>query len=185
MQRSRACAPNSGPRRFWRRSMRRISTAQRSSSMRRRAPSHCRPRNWRNCATRCIGGATNSRSRRLLKLVDTRLQQDHVIDPRNDSAVYYLDQAKQAGAAGAALQGADSGSAQALDCRWRHAAIQQRNFSDADRIRRRDARRRRHAGRHQWCCSAISIRRALSRFRKSPISRSIWSWRNRAWRKGN
>jgi hypothetical protein len=28
---------------------------------------------------------------RLLKLADTRLQQDHVIDPRNDSAVYYLD----------------------------------------------------------------------------------------------
>jgi periplasmic protein TonB len=70
---------------------------------------------------------------RLLKLVDTRLQQDHVIDPRNDSAVYYLDQAKQAGAGGAALQ------AQAQEVLKRmtqmaHVAIQQRNFSDADRI---------------------------------------------------
>ena len=42
---------------------------------------------------------------RLLKLADTRMQQDHIIEPRNDSALYYLDQAKQAGAAGPALQG--------------------------------------------------------------------------------
>lgn len=70
---------------------------------------------------------------RLLKLVETRLQQDHVIDPRNDSAVYYLDQARQAGASGALLQ------AQALELSKRltqmgHAAIQQRNFTDADRV---------------------------------------------------
>jgi TonB family protein len=70
---------------------------------------------------------------RLLKLVDTRIQQDHVIDPRNDSAVYYLDQAKQAGASGAALQG------QAQDLLKRlvqlgHTAVQQRNFNDADRV---------------------------------------------------
>ncbi len=70
---------------------------------------------------------------RLLKLVDARIQQDHVIDPHNDSAVYYLDQAKQAGASGAALQG------QAQDVLKRlvqlgHSAVQQRNFNDADRI---------------------------------------------------
>ncbi|HXI48063.1 MAG TPA: TonB family protein, partial [Steroidobacteraceae bacterium] len=70
---------------------------------------------------------------RLLKLVDARIQQDHVIDPHNDSAVYYLDQAKQAGASGAALQG------QAQDLLKRlaqlgHGAVQQRNFNDADRI---------------------------------------------------
>ena len=70
---------------------------------------------------------------RLLKLVDARMQQDHVIDPHNDSAVYYLDQAKQAGASGAALQG------QAQDLLKRlvqlgHTAVQQRNFNDADRI---------------------------------------------------
>jgi TonB family protein len=70
---------------------------------------------------------------RLLKLVDMRIQQDHVIDPHNDSAVYYLDQAKQAGASGAALQG------QAQDLLKRlvqlgHTAVQQRNFNDADRV---------------------------------------------------
>jgi protein TonB len=70
---------------------------------------------------------------RLLKLVDARIQQDHVIDPHNDSAIYYLDQAKQAGASGAALQG----QAQELTKRltqMAHLAIQQRNFTDADRV---------------------------------------------------
>jgi protein TonB len=70
---------------------------------------------------------------RLLKLADTRLQQDHVIDPHNDSAVYYLDQAKQAGATGAALQGQTQEVLKRLTQMMR-AAIQQRNFSDADRI---------------------------------------------------
>ncbi len=70
---------------------------------------------------------------RLLKLADTRLQQDHVLEPRNDSAVYYLDQAKQAGAAGAALQGATQEVLKRL-LQMGHAAIQQRNFNDADRI---------------------------------------------------
>jgi TonB family protein len=70
---------------------------------------------------------------RLLKLVDTRIQQDHLIDPHNDSAVYYLDQAKQAGASGPALQG------QAQDLLKRlaqlgHTAVQQRNFNDVDRV---------------------------------------------------
>ena len=69
---------------------------------------------------------------RLLKLVDTRVQQDHLIDPHNDSAVYYLDQAKQAGASAPAVQ------AQAQDLTKRvaqmaHAAIEQHRFSDADR----------------------------------------------------
>jgi protein TonB len=70
---------------------------------------------------------------RLLKLVDTRLQQDHVIDPRNDSAVYYLDQAKQAGAAGPALQGQTQEVLKRLTQMVR-SAIQQHNFNDADRI---------------------------------------------------
>jgi TonB family protein len=70
---------------------------------------------------------------RLLKLVDARTQQDRLIDPHNDSAVYYLDQAKQAGATASALQG----QAQELTKRltqMAHLAIQQRNFTDADRI---------------------------------------------------
>ena len=70
---------------------------------------------------------------RLLKLVDTRLQQDHVIDPHNDSAVYYLDQAKEAGAAGPALQGQTQEVLKRLT-QMAHSAIQQRNFSDADRM---------------------------------------------------
>lgn len=70
---------------------------------------------------------------RLLKLVDTRLQQDHVIDPHNDSAVYYLDQAKQAGASGAPLQAQTQEVLKRLTQMMR-AAIQQRNLGDADRI---------------------------------------------------
>ena len=70
---------------------------------------------------------------RLLKLADTRLQQDHVIEPRNDSAVYYLDQAKQAGAAGAALQGQTQEVVKRLT-QMARSAIQQHNLGDADRI---------------------------------------------------
>jgi protein TonB len=70
---------------------------------------------------------------RLLKLVDTRLQQDHVIDPRNDSAVYYLDQAKQAGASGTTLQGQTQEVLKRLT-QMARAALQQRNVSDAERI---------------------------------------------------
>jgi TonB family protein len=70
---------------------------------------------------------------RLLNLVDTRMQQDHVIDPRNDSAVYYLDQAKQAGASGAALQGQAQNLLKRL-VQMGHTGIQQRNFNDVDRI---------------------------------------------------
>jgi TonB family protein len=70
---------------------------------------------------------------RLLKLVDARMQQDHVIDPRNDSALYYLDQAKQAGAAGPALQGQVQEVQKRLT-QMARGAIQQRNFTDADRI---------------------------------------------------
>jgi protein TonB len=70
---------------------------------------------------------------RLLKLADTRLQQDHVIEPHNDSAVYYLDQAKQAGAAGPALQGQIQEAAKRMT-QMAHAAIQQHNLADADKI---------------------------------------------------
>jgi TonB family protein len=70
---------------------------------------------------------------RLLKLVDTRTQQDHVIDPRNDSALYYLEQAKQAGAGGAALQGHAQDVLKRL-VQMGRAGIQQRNFNDVDRI---------------------------------------------------
>jgi len=70
---------------------------------------------------------------RLLKLVDTRMQQDHLIDPRNDSALYYLDQAKQAGAAGPALQSQTQEVLKRLT-QMAHTGIQQHNFNDVDRI---------------------------------------------------
>jgi TonB family protein len=40
----------------------------------------------------------------LLKLIDARLQQDRLTEPRTDSASYYLDQARRAGADAAMLQ---------------------------------------------------------------------------------
>jgi TonB family protein len=70
---------------------------------------------------------------RLLKLAETRLQQDHIVEPHNDSAVYYLDQAKQAGAAGPALQAQTQEVLKRLT-QMARLAIQQHNFGDADRI---------------------------------------------------
>jgi periplasmic protein TonB len=70
---------------------------------------------------------------RLLKLADTRMQQDRLIEPHNDSAVYYLDQAKQAGATGPALQAQVQEIAKRMT-QMAHAAIQQRNYGDADKI---------------------------------------------------
>jgi TonB family protein len=70
---------------------------------------------------------------RLLKLVDARLQQDHLIDPHNDSALYYLDQAKQAGASSAAVQGQAQELLKRL-VQMGHTGVQQRNFNDVDRI---------------------------------------------------
>jgi TonB family protein len=43
-------------------------------------------------------------SARLLKLVETRLQQDKLLEPRGDSAAFYLEQARQAGEPPATLQ---------------------------------------------------------------------------------
>ena len=70
---------------------------------------------------------------RLLRLVETRIQQDHVIDPHGDSAVYYLDQARQAGAGGPALQAQVQELSKKLT-QMARAAIQQHNLNEADRI---------------------------------------------------
>jgi TonB family protein len=71
-------------------------------------------------------------SARLLKLVDARLQQDHLIDPHNDSALYYLDQAKQAGADAPELQ---SATQELLKRLWQmaHSGVEQRHFSEVER----------------------------------------------------
>jgi TonB family protein len=68
----------------------------------------------------------------FLKLIDTRLQQDKLVEPRNDSAAYYLSQARAAGANTASLQA----PAQEIYRRLVQAtrtAIDQRHFSEADR----------------------------------------------------
>ncbi len=69
----------------------------------------------------------------LFKLVEARLQQERLIDPRNDSAAYYLDQAKQAGAAAADLQPQTQEFLKHLAQAARNG-IDQRHFSDADRL---------------------------------------------------
>jgi len=69
----------------------------------------------------------------FVKLIDTRLQQDKLTDPRNDSAVYYLNQARAAGAASAALQPQVQEINRQLAQSVR-AAIEQRRFSDADKL---------------------------------------------------
>ena len=130
---SPACAPSSARRRFWRRSMRRISTARRSSSTRQRVPNRSAMRNWRSCATNCGGGTQEADIANIVKLIDTRLQQDKLIEPRNDSAAYYLNQARAAGASAAALQ-AQSQEIYKRLTQALHAAIEQRRFADADRV---------------------------------------------------
>ena len=70
---------------------------------------------------------------RLLKLVEARVQQDHLIDPRNDSAVYYLEQAKQAGADAADYQAAKEDLLKRLS-QLARSAIEQRRFSDVERV---------------------------------------------------
>jgi TonB family protein len=71
-------------------------------------------------------------SGRWLKLVDARLQQDHLIDPHNDSAIFYLDQAKHAGADAAQLQAATQELLKRL-AQMAHSGIEQRHFSEAER----------------------------------------------------
>jgi len=69
----------------------------------------------------------------FVKLIDTRLQQDKVAEPRNDSAAYYLGQARAAGASAASLQP----QAQEIYKRLAqsvHTAIEQHRFGDVDRL---------------------------------------------------
>jgi TonB family protein len=69
----------------------------------------------------------------FVKLIDGRLQQDKLIEPRNDSAAYYLGQARASGASAASLQS----QIQELDRRLAQtlrADIDQRRFADADRF---------------------------------------------------
>jgi TonB family protein len=69
----------------------------------------------------------------FVKLIDTRLQQDKLIEPRNDSAAYYLMQARAAGASTAALQ-AQSQEIYKRLAQTGRSAVDQRRFADADRV---------------------------------------------------
>jgi TonB family protein len=70
---------------------------------------------------------------RLTKLADLRIQQDHLIEPRSDSAVFYLEQAKQAGAGFATLQPQVQELLKHLAAATR-VAIDARHLNDADRL---------------------------------------------------
>jgi protein TonB len=70
---------------------------------------------------------------RLIALVDARLQQDELIEPANDSAEYYLVQARKAGASPAQIQAQLREFVRRLTIAA-HTAIEQRRFADADRI---------------------------------------------------
>lgn len=69
----------------------------------------------------------------FLKLIDTRLQQDKLSEPRNDSAAYYLTQARAAGVSAAVLQPLSQEISRRL-LQSARTAIDQRRFTDADRL---------------------------------------------------
>ncbi len=70
---------------------------------------------------------------RFVTLIDTRVQQDRLIDPQRDSAAFYLVQARAAGVSAAALQPqVQEFNKRALH--ETHEAIEQRRFGDADRL---------------------------------------------------
>ena len=70
---------------------------------------------------------------RILGLVDARLQQDQLIDPPNDSAAFYLSEARKAGAAPSDLQPRGRELIKVLTQRAQ-TAIEQRRLADAEHI---------------------------------------------------
>ena len=74
-----------------------------------------------------------------VKLIDTRLQQDRVTEPREDSAVYYLAQARAAGALSGVLQPQYQEIYKRLSQSLR-PSLEQRRFADADRLLTRMAK---------------------------------------------
>jgi TonB family protein len=71
-------------------------------------------------------------SGRLVALIGARLQQDRLIDPHNDSAAFYLDEARQTGISSAALQ-AQNQEFIKRSMQAARSAIDQRRYGDADR----------------------------------------------------
>jgi protein TonB len=70
---------------------------------------------------------------RLVALIDARMQQDQLIDPPNDSAVYYLGLARKAGATSAELQAQFRELARRLMLAAR-SDIAQQHLDEADRL---------------------------------------------------
>jgi TonB family protein len=75
---------------------------------------------------------TESDIAHLLGLLDARLQQDQLIDPQNDSAAYYLNQARRAGATAPDVQSQYKELIRRLT-QAVHGAIDQHRAGDADR----------------------------------------------------
>ena len=76
---------------------------------------------------------TDSDSARLVALIDVRMQQDQLVDPPNDSAVYYLIQARRAGATASDLQSQLRELSRRLMMAAR-ADIARQQLDDADRL---------------------------------------------------
>ena len=75
----------------------------------------------------------DSNSARLAALVDARMQQDQLLEPPTDSAVYYFNQARKAGASTADLQPQQRELSRRLIAAAR-AHIAQMQLDDADRL---------------------------------------------------
>jgi TonB family protein len=71
-------------------------------------------------------------SGRLVALIGARLQQDRLLDPHNDSAAFYLDEARQTGVDSAALQ-AQNQEFIKRSLQAARGAIDQRRYGDVDR----------------------------------------------------
>jgi TonB family protein len=72
-------------------------------------------------------------SGRLVALIGARLQQDRLLDPHNDSAAFYLDEARQTGVAGSASLQAQNQEFIKRSMQAARSAIDQRRYGDADR----------------------------------------------------
>jgi TonB family protein len=69
----------------------------------------------------------------LVARIDARMQQDQLVDPPNDSAAYYLNQAKHAGASAAELQPQLRELTRRLTLAA-HGAVEQGRLADADKL---------------------------------------------------
>ena len=118
----------------------------------------------------------------FLKLIDTRLQQDKLTEPRNDSAAYYLTQARAAGVSAAALQP----QSQEISKRLLQIGAHRHRSAPLHRcgsIAGRPAQRRLPRPPPSRACSTTSLRPAASKAPRLPDSRNPSISRSRGWPK--